>query len=482
MAHLRDDAPPMYVHQTEALEWVARHGSYIEGDPMGAGKTRIALADFARIAEAKPSARMLVVAKKDLLGWHRDPELRENWSAEIPKWTTFDFAAATGTAKQRLAGIEARKPITLIAYDNLWRNLTDLNAVGYDYVVYDEAHKLKGRKSQRTQAAFNLRATKRAFLTGSPLLNKVDELWPLLFLCDPSRFPNYWSFVNRYAVFGGYQDKQIIGVQNEAELRAILRQYMIRRDGEVIKADLTKRGITKTVIKRWCELEKTVQRPLYDRIKDELELEWGDRPLEEIGNPMTRTLRLRQAIATPAHFGKPDKSAKLDLAEEVLDEIGPEWKVVIGTNHIPAVAAMCQRMDNLGISYVRFTGHEKDAQRAENKSHFQNIPINKGGPQVLIATYPVVTEGHNLYAANYAIKLDKLYVPKLDEQFEDRLWRPGQLNPVTIIELHARHTVEQRIERILATKRSVFDTVVNEDDFEAGLRAALADSGELLSA
>ena len=473
---LRLDVPPMYAHQTEAVEWARARGAYIEGDPMGAGKTRISLADFDNLVQVKPDARLLVVAKKDLLGWHRDPEMRENWSAEIPKWTTFDFAVATGTSAQRERAIELRKPITLISYDNIWRNLPDLNKVTYDMVVYDEAHKLKNRKSQRTQGAFMLKAMKRVFLTGSPLLNRVDELWPMLFLCDPSRFPNYWSFINRYAVFGGYQDKQIIGVQNEAELRSILRQYMIRRPVETISKSLP----PMTIQKRYCDLEPTVQKPMYTRLKDELELEWADTPLEEIGNPMVRTLRLRQVIATPAHFGAADKSGKLDLAEEVLDEIGGEWKIVIATNHIPAVASMCARMKNLGISYVRFTGQEKDAERAENKSNFQNVPIGKGGPQVLIATYPVVTEGHNLYAANYAIKLDKLYVPALDDQFNKRLHRPGQVNPVTIIELHARHTVEQRIERILATKRGVFDSVVNEDDFEAGLRAHLASAGELL--
>lgn len=468
----------MFVHQQEALPFISARRAYIEGDPMGAGKTRLTIWDFAQIRKRNPNARCLIVAKKDNLGWHREPDLRQNWSIEWPKWSTFDFEVATGTAKQREKAIEAKAPVTMIAYDNIWRNITDLNAVGYDFVAYDEAHKLKNRKSQRTQAAFMLRATKRAFLTGSPLLNNVDELWPLLFMCDPPRFPSYWSFVNRYAVFGGYQDKQIIGVQREAELRAILREYMIRRPVEVISKSLP----PMTVQRRYCDLEPTVQRPLYNRIKDELELEWADKPLEDIGNPMVRTLRLRQAIATPAHFGLPDKSGKLDEAMDILDEIGSDRKVVIVTNHIPAVGAMCRRMDEAGIRYVRFTGHESDAVRTAGKANFQNRPISDGGPRVLIATYPVVTEGHNLYAASVAIKLDKLYVPALDDQFNKRLHRPGQENPVTIIEIHCRHSVEQRIERILSTKRGIFNKVANEDEFEAGLRAALASSGELLDA
>ncbi len=459
----------MYQHQVEALDWIGAKSAYIEGDPMGAGKTRLAIWHYDQIAQAKPNARMLVVAKKDLLGWHKDPDMRENWAAEIPKWSTYDFQVATGSAKRREEAIEAAAPITLIAYDNLWRNLQDLNKVGYDFVVYDEAHKLKNRKAMRTQAAFMLRATRRAFLTGSPLLNRVDELWPMLFLCDPVRFQNYWSFINRYAVFGGYQDKQVIGVQNEAELRGIMRQYMIRRPVEMISKSLP----PLTVQRRYCELESSTQRPLYNRIKDELALEWGDKPLEAISNPMTATMRLRQVICTPAHFGLADKSGKLDTAMEILDEIGSDQKVVVVTNHIPGIAAMCERMKVAGIPYVRFTGHEKDDERAENKSRFQNQPIEKGGPRVMIATYPVVTEGHNLYAACYAIKLDKLYVPALDEQFNKRLHRPGQTNPVTIIEIQARDTVEQRIERILTTKRNVFDSVVNEDEFEAGLRAAV---------
>lgn len=452
----RADAPPLYGYQEEGRQWLRTKMSALLADEMGLGKTVQVLAAFCDFRAMRPGSRLLVVAPNRLLS---------TWEEEALKWTTLSVAVATGSASKRLDAIEANADITLIAYDNLARNLPDLNDTGFAMVAFDEAHYLKNQRSKRTKAAFGLRCLRRVLMTGSPILNRVDELWPLLFLIDPPQFSNYWTFVNRYAVFGGWQDKQIIGVQNAAELRSRLTPLMLRR----LKDDVLDTLPPKTVVRRECDLNPA-QRKMYDQARDELRMEFADRT-EEISNPLTKLLRLKQVTGTPACFGASDDSGKLDLLMDVLDEIGDDHKVVVFTGFRGVAAAVEARLIAAKIPYARYTGAEKDDARTAARRRFQAVPITEGGPRVLICSYGVATEGITLHAASHAVMIDKLYVPMLQKQAEDRLHRAGQKDNVTIIELFARRTIDTRIEKILATKRSVFDAVISEDAFEAILKA-----------
>jgi SNF2 family DNA or RNA helicase len=461
----RSDAPPLYDYQDEGRRWLRSRMSGLLADEMGLGKTVQALAAFCDFKNTRPDARLLVVAPNRLLS---------TWEEEALKWTTYSVAVATGSAVKRLDAINAKADITVIAYDNLKRNLPDLNDTGFAMVVFDEAHYLKDQRSQRTKAAFGLRCLRRVLMTGSPLLNRVDELWPLLFLIDPPSFSNYWTFVNRYAVFGGWQDKQIIGVQNAAELRSKIAPLMLRR----LKADVLEALPPKTVVRRECELLPS-QRKMYDQARNELRVEFADHE-EEISNALTKLLRLKQITGTPACFGAPDESAKLDLLMDVLDEIGDDNKVVVFTHFRGVATAIENRLVAAKIPYARFTGAESDVERTTARRAFQTLSIAAGGPRVLLCSYGVATEGITLTAASHAVMVDKLYVPALQSQAEDRLHRVGQKDNVTIIELFAKNTIDTRIEKILATKRGVFESIITEDAFEASLRADL-DVMELLA-
>lgn len=447
----RPDALPLRPYQAEGVEWMSKRGSYLLADEMGLGKTAMILKDFSLMREKIPKARLLVVSP--------NLNLYTPWQDEIEKWTTFSAEVATGSPTKRAKAIDAKADVTVIAYDNIDRELARLNSTGFEYVIFDEAHKIKNPKSKRTKAAFNLRSMKRGLSTGTPILNRVDELWPLLFIIDPVRFHNYWTFLNKYAVFGGYENKQVIGVQNAAELRAIVNPLMLRR----LKADVMKALPPKTYVKRECDL-LPVQRKMYDKAKDELILELESESTD-ITNPLTKLTRLKQIIGTPACFDLPDVSGKLDLAMEVLSEIGEDEKVVFFTQHLGVARALNRRLATACVPHLMHTGDQVGTERADAVRTFQGSTKVRA----LVCTYGVSTEGITLNAATHAIMVDKLYVPAMQTQAEDRLHRNREDN-VTIIELFARKTVEQKIEKMLAGKRKVFDAVITEDTFEAGLR------------
>lgn len=448
MSNWREDAPPLYDYQREGVAWMSVRGAYLLADEMGLGKTCQALRDFDILRNRMPAARLLVVAPNLAL---------DTWAEQVEFWTTFTCAVVTGTPKQRAAALAAEADVTVIAYDNLARELATLNKTGFEYVLFDEAHYIKNPKSGRTKAAFSLRTMKRGLMTGTPIMNRVDELWAPLFVIDPVRFHNYWTFINKFCVFGGWQNKQIIGAQNVAELRSILAPVMLRR----LKSEVVKDMPPKTYVKRSCELSK-YQRDVYNMARDELRIEL-ESP-ESIDNPLTKLLRLKQIIGTPACLGGKDDSAKLDLCMEVVSEIG-DAKTVIFTQFLGVARALDARLTKAGVSHRMYTGDQKPIDRTAARLAFQT----EDEPQVLVCTYGVTKEGVTLNAGTHAIMVDKLYVPALQLQAEDRLHRARKDN-VTIIELIAKQTVEQRIEKLLASKRAVFDSVISEDAYESALR------------
>jgi hypothetical protein len=183
-----------YPHQIDGVRWMAARSSFILADDMGLGKTLQALTTFAVDVEQGYAKRMLAVVPVTL---------KDNWREEVENFTTFIATVVNGTAKKRSQQIAefAADPdthILIVNYEQVKPHLDELNAIGFDVVVYDEAHMMKNPKAARTKAAQGIVAGRHFCLTGSPMLNQVNELWSLLHRVDPIRYPKYWSFVNRY--------------------------------------------------------------------------------------------------------------------------------------------------------------------------------------------------------------------------------------------------------------------------------------------
>src|SRR5690606_9626370 len=113
-----------------------------------------------------------------------------------------------GTPKERREQLaEYRKAtgprILIVNYEQVVSHLTELKAIHFDTAIFDEAHYLKNPKAKRTEACLELYSRRSFLLTGTPMLNHVNELWALLHRIDPLQYPKYHRFVNRYCVYGG---------------------------------------------------------------------------------------------------------------------------------------------------------------------------------------------------------------------------------------------------------------------------------------
>lgn len=442
-----------YDYQVDGVRWCAKRKSFILGDDMGLGKSIQALTAFAVDVARGWYDKCIVIAPVTL---------KANWQDEIIKFTTFPHILLEGSPKQRnkqlldFAAMEGPK-ILITNYEQIIAHLPTLDRMNFDIAIFDEAHFLKNPKSKRTQACLRLHTQRSFMLTGTPLLNHVNELWTLLHRCDPKRFPRYWSFVNRYCVFGGYENKSIIGVKNEAELNAILEEYMLRR----VKSEVLDLPEVQT-IERKVDLAPE-QRKLYSEVLNDMKLtRFNSSDPDDIDNALTKFLRLKQICGTTFPFTGDDISTKLDVAvADALELMDNKHRVIVFTQFRDVADCYESRIAGLGFPVYKLTGDVSKTLRQPMISEWSQTAI----PGVIICMIQVAGIGLNMVSSRHIQFVDKLFVPGLNQQAIDRAHRIGQdkTQPVQVWDYKCRNTIESRVDQILATKKKIFGDVVESD-------------------
>lgn len=456
-------------HQLDGIRWMARNGSCILADDMGLGKTLEALTVAAIDYQNGHAKRFLVIAPGTL---------KANWEVDIEKFTRFTSMILAGTPKQREKQLakfaESDTQFLITNYEQIEKHVDELNAIGFDNLMIDEAHNLRNRTAKRTKAVKKLMFSHRVIpMTGSPLLNNVEELWTLLNMVRPADFPKYWPYRNRYVVFGGFEGRQVVGVKNEAELHTLLSNVMLRREkADVI--DLPEKLYTQV----WVDL-LPVQRKLYDEaLRDEQITIPGDPNPMQIENVLTRFLHLKKIIGSAATIdGYEDESAKLDaFVERTKQTIEAGHPVVVFTQFRLILALAAKRLRDAGIPVHEMHGDVLQGDRVPLVEQWSQ-EAKAGKPGVMLSMFQVGGVGLNMTASSYIFLIDRLYVPKLNEQAVDRCHRIGvdKTRPVEIVEFLARKTLDARITAILTRKSAVFETVVNGTEWKREfVRAVLA--------
>jgi superfamily II DNA or RNA helicase len=400
--------------------------------------------------------------------------LKDNWASEIAEHTAFKAVVCQGTPKKREAIIEDFRTdpdtdILIMNYEQVPGHLDAINACVIDVLIFDEAHYLKNPKSKRTKACHNIFSKRSFLLTGSPMLNQPDELWGILHRINPHEFPSYWRFREHFCKMGGFQGKQVTGVKNRLELVEILDRYMLRR----LKSEMIQLP-PKNYVPVHVPLSP-LQTKLYKQATDELQLEVPGNPDPmELENAMTKMLRLKQITGTPATLGFEDESVKLDRAVEIAAQLIEDGeKVVIFTQFRGVLEAMVTRLAAIKVPVYQMHGDVPQKLRVPLVHEWRDAPA----AGALVAMLQVAGVGLDFTAASNMIFLDKLYVPDMNTQAEDRCHRlsMNKTKPVTIYEMLCTGTVEDRVEKILRRKRKLGKEVVDATELKKIVAAALHD-------
>lgn len=342
--------------------------------------------------------------------------------------------------------------------------------------IADEAHRAKNRKSLQTKGLWRVDAQMKMALTGTPLMNTPDELWPILKWLFPKEYTSYWRFFDQYVdYYEGQFGKIITGVKNSDALRFELKDRLVRRTKKDVLdlPEKVRQYVPVTLGKKqqklydeaekamWFEVEQAIKEGDQSAINFAKAVAEDPSAIYSVSNGAARTVRLRQILSSPALLGGEDDSAKLDAIEEWVVDAQPKqlvlWTEFVGTAHL-----MVKRLEKHGINAVSFTGELSSDERTRIEDAFQAGEIT-----VIIGTIAAMKEGITLTASDSSGWIERSYVPAVNEQGEDRQHRIGQKNPVTVVIFEAVNTIDTASVAVRnAIKSLIVEAVVKKDRVE----------------
>jgi len=408
---------------------------------IGLGKTVMSLAEVQRRMETHDLMKVLVVTTKTAFSVWMD-----HAALMLPDLPAF----ALDSKSKSWTPPSSQQYFVVTNWDAL-RSLDILSIIGWTYVIADEAHYAKNRKAQRTKRLKYLHTVYKRALTGTPIINRPDELWSILNWLYPSHFRSYWKFYNRYVEFErnpyhGYDN--IIGPKNVEELRQQIKAFTIRR---------LKRNVLTELPDKYYETITVELSPQQRRVYEEMRkrsLAWvGENEDQAVPAKLavSKLIRLRQFCTAYAEISEEDKvilsepSSKLDAVMDIIE--GTDQPVVVFTQFRGVVKLLEARLMAAHISYVVVHGGIKDNDRAAAIATFAESKA-----RVFLCTVQTGGVGITLTASNLAIFVDRSWSPATNLQAEDRLHRFGQRSAVQVVLIQANNTVDQVVEDKLTWK------------------------------
>jgi superfamily II DNA or RNA helicase len=458
----RADLPPGFAgtlrpYQQRGVDWLwflRRAGlGGILADDMGLGKTVQAAATMVR------GQKTLVVCPTSVL---------PNWQAELHRFRP-DLGVCAYHGSSRKLAPDADVVLTSYALLRLdAERLAGAAARRWNLIILDEAQTIKNPDSQIARTAFALEGDCRLALTGTPVENRLDDLWSLLHFCNRGLLGGRRDFEDRFA---RPISEGVAAVGDE--LRRKIRPFVLRRLKREVAPELPPR--TESVLR--VALDDR-ERELYDSVRaatraDLIAL------LEDGGGVMKALealLRLRQAACHPALLpGQQARtSSKVERLVEALEVAALEGhKALVFSQWTSLLDLIEPRLTDTGLAFVRLDGTTRD--RGEVVSRFQS----DDGPPVMLISLKAGGVGLNLTAADHVFLCDPWWNPAVEAQAADRAHRIGQDKPVMVYRLVATDTVEERVLTLQEHKQALFDAALSD----AGAAAALSrdDLLELLS-
>jgi len=448
-------------YQQRGLSWLAFLSSLGLGsclaDDMGLGKTVQLLAlESAQRHHEPATAATLLLCPMSLVG---------NWQREAAKFApALRVYAHHGTARLRGDALReqlADTDVVVSTYATATRDIGELAGFRWNRVVLDEAQAVKNSLSRGAKAVRRLQAGHRVALTGTPVENRLAELWSLMDFLNPGLLGSSEVFRTRYAI-----PVERYGRTEPAErLRRITRPYILRRlkSDPAIIDDLPE----KIEIKQYCQLT-IEQASLYQSIVDEMmEKIENTAGIERRGNVLAAMTKLKQVCNHPAqllHDRSPvgARSGKVIRLEEILEEILVEGDRVLCFTQFTEFAEMLvpHLAARFGQDVLYLHGGTPKNRRDEMVVRFQSAQ----GPPIFLLSLKAGGAGLNLTAANHVVHLDRWWNPAVENQATDRAFRIGQKRKVQVRKFICTGTLEEKIDDMIEEKKALADLVVGDGE------------------
>jgi len=439
---------PLPDYQLRGALFAAGRGRAILGDDMGLGKTVQALAAAELLARARGIGRVLVVAPASV---------KYQWESEARKFTSRPVQVIEGDRPDRLEQYARPTFYRLVNYEQVTRDLDELNAWRPDYVILDEAQRIKNWESKTSRAAKKLRSRYALVLTGTPLENKLEELYSIVQFVDDRRLGPAFQFLHDHRVLDA--KGQLTGYRNLDLVRERLAPIFLRRTRGEVLGQLPERTDSTVFV----ELA-AAQRGPYEDQRAALARLLVKPVLSELDRKriLACLTNLRMICNSTWLFDKSTHVApKLDEFAEIIAQLMTEsadHKVVVFSQWEMMLQEATAVLDRLGVGYATLTGRMPAAERKDPIARFREDPACR----VFLST-DAGGSGLNLQAADTVLHLEVPWNPAVLEQRTARVHRMGQSRPVRVIRLVTRGTIEERVLDVIAQKRALFEGLFEGD-------------------
>lgn len=436
-------------YQLDGYKWLARLAHWGGGaclaDDMGLGKTVQALAVL--LARA-PHGPALVVAPTSVC---------QNWIDEARRFApTLNVKLFVGADRATLIDTAGPFDVLVCSYTLLQQEIGSFSARQWHSLVLDEAQAVKNFSTKRAQAVLSLQADFRIAATGTPIENRLEELWMLFRFLNPGLLGSRERFNGRFAgpIERGNGDVR-------AHLRRFIAPFILRRTKTEVLTELPPRTEITLTIEPEAEeqaFHEALRQSALNALADQ-----SRPPQQRRFQVLAELMRVRRACCDPtlvtpnANVG----SAKLDAFAELVQElIANRHKALVFSQFVDYLSLLRARLDELGIRYQYLDGATPAAERSVRVNAFQG-----GDGDLFLISLRAGGVGLNLTAADYVIITDPWWNPAVEDQAASRAHRMGQERPVTVYRLAMKDSIEERIMNLHAEKRALADSLFTGEEF-----------------
>jgi hypothetical protein len=440
---------PLLPYQREGMLHLAFGERALLADEMGLGKTVQAIAASELLARRKGIERVLVVCPASL---------KAEWEEQIARFTDRPAKSVFGPRPQRLSDYRAPSFFNIVNYEQVLSDAEDINTLlAPDVVILDEAQRIKNWQTKTARRVKQLRSPYAFVLTGTPLENRIDELYSIVQYLDPELVGPLFRF-NR-AFYELDERGRPVNYKNLGQLRDRVAPVMLRRRKADVEGELPGRTVTNYLVP--MADEQRLRYEEYSKKAARLIAQAKRRPLlpKEFEQLMIYLACMRMICDTPAILDPTCRvSPKLEELERVLGDLleEPDRKVIVFSEWERMLEMVRELAGEMSLEVAWHTGSVPQKRRRAEIVRFKQDPRCR-----LFLSTDSGSVGLNLQAASAVVNVDLPWNPAKLEQRIARAWRKGQVRGVTVVNLVTEDSIEHGMVHLLGAKQALADGVLD---------------------
>jgi hypothetical protein len=440
---------PLLPYQRAGAMHLAFGERALLADDMGLGKTIQAIAACELLARREEIGRVLVVCPASL---------KAEWEEQIARFCARPVRLVFGPRAQRLAAYREPAFFTIVNYEQVLGDADDINALLQpDIVVLDEAQRIKNWHTKTARRVKSLRSPRAFVLTGTPVENRIDELYSIVQFLDPEIFGPLFRFNRDYYELD--ERGRPIDYKNLAMLRERAAPVMLRRRKSDVEKELPGRTV-KTYFVAMADEQKARYED-YRQPAARLIAIAQKRPLrkEEFDRLQMLLACMRMVCDTPAILDPACRiSPKLEELEKILGDLleDPDRKIIVFSEWERMLTMARELAGEMGVEAAWHTGSLPQERRRAEINRFKRDPACR-----LFLSTDSGSVGLNLQVASAVVNIDLPWNPAKLEQRIARAWRKNQIRSVSVVNLVAEDTIEHSILHLLGQKQALADGLID---------------------